>query len=68
MYISVIVLSREEQSASLPGRVAVSRAVFLLVSSLAFLAASLALDASMALSSIALATEGFSSKYSLSFS
>ena len=39
--------SLSEQSASFPGRLAVSRTDFLLVSSLAFLAASLALYSTM---------------------
>ena len=52
------------QSESLPGSVEPSSSPFLLVSSLAFLAASLARDAAIAFSSIAFAVEGFSSKYS----
>jgi hypothetical protein len=51
------------QSANLPGKVDVSSAFFLLTSSLAFLAASLALDALIHFSNIAFATAGFSSKY-----
>ncbi len=56
------------QSASFPGNPATSSAVFLLVSSLAFLAASLASAASMILSLIAFASIGFSIKNSWSFS
>ena len=54
--------SFSEQSASLPGRLPPSMAFFLLISSLAFLAASRALAAFSALSTIFRATEGFSSK------
>ena len=50
------------QSANFPGRVVDSKAVFLLTNSLAFLAASLALDALTHFSNIAFATFGFSSK------
>ena len=49
------------QSASLPGRDVFSRPVFLLVNSLAFLAASLAFEASIILSIIFLISDGFSS-------
>ena len=51
------------QSASLPGRVVLSKIDLFLVKSLAFLEASLALWALIALSIITLATLGFSSKY-----
>ena len=51
-----------EQSASFPGREPESKAPFRLVSSRAFLAASLALAASIALSTILFPTEGVSSK------
>ena len=51
-----------EQSASFPGRAMPSRAVFLLVKSLAFLAAALALWARIDFSHMALATDGFCSK------
>ena len=54
-----------EQSASFPGKSDPESAPFLLVSSLAFLAASLALDASSAFPTIALADLGFSSQYIL---
>ena len=50
------------QSANFPGKVVDSNADFLLTSSLAFLAASLALEALIHFSSIAFATDGFSSK------
>jgi hypothetical protein len=50
------------QSANFPGKVVDSNAFFLLTNSLAFLAASLALDALIHFSNIALATAGFSSK------
>ena len=50
------------QSANFPGRVVDSKADFLLTNSLAFLAPSLALEALIHFSSIAFATEGFSSK------
>ena len=50
------------QSANFPGNVEVSKALFLLTNSLAFLAASLALEAPIHFSKIALDTEGFSSK------
>ena len=49
------------QSANLPGKDEFSNPVFLLVSSLAFLAASLALDASTTLSATFLISFGFSS-------
>ena len=51
-----------EQSANFPGKVEPSNAVFLLTNSLAFLAASLALDALIHFSNIDFATFGFSSK------
>ena len=50
------------QSASFPGNVVLSNADFFLTNSLAFLAASLALDALIHFSKTAFATEGFSSK------
>ena len=50
------------QSASFPGNVDVSNALFLLTNSLAFLAASLARDAFIHFSRIAFPTPGFSSK------
>ena len=50
------------QSANFPGNVDVSNALFLLTSSLAFLAASLARDAFIHFSRIAFPTPGFSSK------
>jgi len=50
------------QSANFPGNVLVSRLLFFLTNSLAFLAASLALDALIHFSKIAFATDGFSSK------
>ena len=56
------------QSASFPGREPDSSALFLLVSSFAFLAAFLARAASMAFSTMRLATWGFSSKNAPSFS
>jgi precorrin isomerase len=62
IYISQSEGSLSEQSANFPGRVVISSADFLLVSSLAFLAASLALEAVRHLSNIIFATEGFSSK------
>ena len=62
MYISHFVASFSWQSASLPGRVVDSKAVFLLTNSLAFLAASLALAALKVFSNIALDASGFSSK------
>ena len=62
IYSSVRTLSRSEQSASFPGREAVSRADLRRVSSRAFLAAARARAAWVAFSKIALATAGFSSK------
>ena len=62
MKISVSLLSRDWQSASLPGSWADSRADFLLTLSLAFLAASRALAEASAFSKIALETAGFSSR------
>jgi hypothetical protein len=62
MYISLIEGSFEEQSASLPGKLEISSALFLLVNSRAFLAARRALVAIKPFSTIFLATEGFSSK------
>jgi len=50
------------QSANFPGNVEVSKEFFFLTNSLAFLAASLALDALIHFSNIAFATFGFSSK------
>ena len=50
------------QSANFPGNVLVSKLLFFLTSSLAFLAASLALEALIHFSKIAFATVGFSSK------
>ncbi len=50
------------QSASFPGKVEVSKELFFLANSLAFLAASLALEALIHFSNIAFATVGFSSK------
>ena len=50
------------QSANFPGNVDVSKALFLLTNSLAFLAASLARDAFIHFSRIAFPTPGFSSK------
>ena len=61
-YNSVFSGSFSLQSASLPGSELLSSAVFLLAKSLAFLAASLALDALIHFSRIAFATAGFSSK------
>ena len=68
MKISQFLGSLSEQSASLPGRVPPSREVFLLVRSLAFLAASLALCAKSDFSQIFLATSGFCSRKYVSFS
>ena len=62
MKISHSLGSLEEQSASLPGKLEISRAVFLLVISLARLAAILALEANEHLSRITFATSGFSNK------
>ena len=62
MYISHFEGSFSEQSASFPGRAVPSRAVLRLVKSRAFLAASLALCASMDLSKIVRATSGFCSR------
>ena len=56
------------QSVSFPGSFVFSRPVFLLTSSLAFLAASLALEAKSPFSNMVLATEGFSSRKYSSFS
>jgi len=58
MKISVSLLSFDWQSASLPGSCAESRGDFLLAFSLAFLAASLALDDASAFSKITFATAG----------
>ena len=55
--------SFSEQSASLPGRVEPSKTFFLLVSSLAFLAASLALAASTILPTIFFASPGVCSNH-----
>ena len=60
--------SFSEQSASLPGMETPSKTLFLLVSSLAFLAASLALAARMHLSKMILACVGFSSRNASTFS
>ena len=68
MYSSDFEGSLEEQSASLPGRVIHSSAHLRITVSLAFLAASLARDASSDFSIISFADFGFSSKNSLSFS
>jgi len=62
IYISQFSGFLSEQSANLPGSVVFSRAVFLLVKSLAFLAASLALCAKSDFSQITFATTGFSSR------
>ena len=62
MNISQFLGSLSEQSASLPGRLMDSSAVFLLVRSLAFLAASLALCARSDFSHIIFATVGFCSR------
>ena len=56
------------QSANLPGRFVISKAVFLLVSSLAFLAASRASAAFWIFWTIILATDGFSSNQEVSLS
>ena len=56
------------QSVSFPGSFVFSSPVFLLTSSLAFLAASLALEAISAFSNIVFPTEGFSSRKYSSFS
>ena len=60
--------SFSEQSASLPGSEKLSRAPFLLVRSLAFLAASLALAARRHFSMIVFACAGFSSRNAIRFS
>ena len=62
MYISHSSAILLEQSANFPGSVVLSSADFFLTNSLAFLAASLALEALIHFSKIAFATEGFSSK------
>ena len=62
IYTSQRDASFSEQSANFPGSVEPSKAFFLLTNSLAFLAASLALEALIHFSKIALATAGFSSK------
>ena len=62
MKISALAGSRSWQSASFPGRLPDSRALFLLVSSRAFLAASLAFAAVMHLPMMILAVGGCSSK------
>ena len=56
------------QSASFPGRLVISKAVFLLVSSLAFLAASLASAAFWIFCTIAFAIVGFSSNQDVNLS
>ena len=60
--ISHSLASLLEQSANLPGKFETSRTFFLLVISRAFLAAILALAATIALSTIILAVSGFSNK------
>ena len=62
IYTSHCEASFSLQSANFPGNVVDSNEFFLLTNSLAFLAASLALDALIHFSNIAFATEGFSSK------
>ena len=62
IYISQFLGSLSEQSANLPGSEVLSSAVFLLVKSLAFLAASLARCASNDFSHIDFATAGFCSR------
>ena len=62
MNISHSLGSLEEQSASLPGRLETSSAVFLLVIALARFAAILALEANVTLSMIIFAVSGFSNK------
>ena len=62
MYISHLEGSLSEQSASFPGSASPSSADFLLVKSLAFLAASLALCARTDLSTMVFPTDGFCSK------
>ncbi len=54
--------SFEEQSTNLPGNEDISKALFLLVNSLAFLAATRALEATTDFSIIIFASSGFSSK------
>ena len=66
-YTSVSLASLSLQSASLPGSVDTSSTFLRLVSSRAFLAASLALFAAIAFSMIIFAEEGFSSRNSASF-
>ena len=61
-YISLCAGSFSEQSASFPGRALISRTLFLLISSLAFFAASLAFAAYSAFVIIFFATSGFCSK------
>ena len=65
--ISFSFISVDWQSASFPGRVALSKIDLLRVKSLAFLAATLALLEDQALSRIVDATLGFSSKKASSF-
>ena len=60
--------SFSEQSANFPGSAILSKAPLRLARSRAFLAASLALQALMPFSNIALATPGFSSRNSANFS
>ena len=62
MKISHFFGSLSEQSANFPGKAATSKAVFLLVASLAFLAANLALCAKTAFSHIIFPTFGFCSR------
>ena len=66
--ISDLAGSFSEQSANLPGKAILSSALFLLVSSLAFLAASLAREALKHLSTMILASLGCSSKKAMRFS
>ena len=62
MYSSLIVASRDEQSANLPGKFEISKAPFLRVNSRAFLAASRARDAIIPLLTMIFAASGFSAK------
>jgi len=68
IYNSDFIGSLEEQSASLPGRVIHSNAPFLIIVSLAALAANLAFAAKKTFSIIFLAVDGSSSKNSINFS
>ena len=67
MYISDKAGSFSWQSASFPGKPAISRTPFLLVISLAFLAASLAKAASATFEKIFTPSFGFSRRYSLKY-